>query len=108
MPHAFDAAPDPENGDGRQWRIGKVAAMTASGMQALGGMSVSCANTPNVTAHKETKTTCWSTGKRGGWIFWERQAIVHDMMYSLRFQYVDAMKGAMDPIVTHVNASWTF
>jgi hypothetical protein len=109
VPRAFVAMPDPENDDGRQWRIGNVAAMTASGMHAIDGIvGLSCANSPHVTAHKETKSTCWATGKRNGFIFWEREALAHDVLYSLRFQYVESMKTAMDPVVTHVNASWSF
>jgi len=109
VPRAFDAMPDPENGDGRQWRIDHVAAMTASGMHVIEGVvGLSCASSPHVTAHTESKSSCWATGKRSGWIFWERQVIAHDVVYSLRFQYVESMKSAMDPVVTHVNKSWSF
>jgi hypothetical protein len=106
VPRAFDAMPEPTNGDGLQWRLGRLAAMTASGMYAVPEVGLSCARSPHVVSHRESKTSCWSTGKRDGWIFWEREVIAGDVLYSLRFQYAVSLKSEMDPIVTHVNASW--
>lgn len=109
VPTAFAEMPEPVNGDGQQWRIGKVVAMTASGMNwpfddELGA----CPSSRSVIARRTTKTSCFATGKANGFIFWERSEIAHGVLYSVRFQYVDSLKTAMDPVVTHVNASWRF
>jgi hypothetical protein len=109
VPAAFAAMPEPVNGDGQQWRIGKAVAMTASGMNwDFDDEPGSCPSSKNVTARRATKTSCFATGKAKGFIFWEREDIAHGVLYSLRFQYVDSLKAVMDPVVTHVNASWRF
>jgi hypothetical protein len=108
VPRALDAMPAPDNGDGMQWRLGSLVSMTASGMNympELGGTPL-CTISKSVVAHNESKSGCFSTGKHDGFIFWERYVIARDIVFSLRFQYAESVKGAMDPIVTHVNASW--
>jgi len=67
-----------------------------------------CPRSPDVTAHKETETSCFATGKRDSAIFWERQALSRGTLYTLRIQYLETVKAAMDPIVAHVSASWQF
>jgi hypothetical protein len=109
VPAAFAVMPEPVNGDGQQWRIGKAVAMTASGMNwDFDDEQGTCPSSKNVTARRETKTSCFATGKANGFIFWERHEIARGVLYSLRFQYVESLKTAMDPVVTHVNASWRF
>ena len=108
VPHALMAMPAPDNGDGMQWRLGSLVSMTASGTNYLRELAdiPLCAISKNVTAHNESKSSCFSTGKRDGYIYWERFVIAHDSVFSLRFQYAESLKSVMDPIVTHVNASW--
>lgn len=109
VPRALAAMPAPDNGDGMQWRLGSLVSMTASGMNdmpELGGSPL-CTISKSVTAHNESKSGCFSTGKHDGYIFWERYVIAKGTVFSLRFQYAESLKTAMDPIVTHVNASWT-
>jgi hypothetical protein len=65
-----------------------------------------CTMSKSVTRHNESKSGCFSTGKHDGFIYWERYVIAHDKVFSLRFQYAESLKSTMDPIVTHVNASW--
>jgi hypothetical protein len=108
VPNGLTAMPAPENGDGMQWRLGHLVAMSASGMSNVIELRPACARSPSVTAHKETATSCWATGKRDGFIFWERFAIENEVMYSVRFQYAESLKATMDPIVTRVNASWKY
>jgi hypothetical protein len=108
VPRAFTAMPEPTNGDGLQWRLGNLVAMTASGMHAIPDVPLGCASSSHVTAHKETKDTCWATGVRDGYIFWQRYVVKNDVMYSLHLQYSQSLRAQMDPIVTHVNASWKF
>jgi len=110
VPKGLLALPAPENGDGMQWRFGNLVAMTASGMNASTevGIREYCATSPNVIAHQETGTSCWATGTRHGFVFWERNVIAHDIAYSLRFQYAESLKSAMDSVVAHVNRSWRF
>jgi hypothetical protein len=105
-PKALTSMPPPTNGDGLQWRLGTLVAMTASGMYSPYEGAPKCASTPSVTGHRETKNTCWATGKRGRYIFWERSIVKDGVLFSLRFQYEESLKEAMDPIVGHVNASW--
>jgi hypothetical protein len=105
-PKTLVAMEAPTNGDGQQWRLGKRVAMTASGMYSPYDGAPECASSANVTGHRETKNMCWATGKRGGYIFWERSIVKNGVLFSLRFQYEDSLKEAMDPIVGHVNASW--
>ncbi len=107
VPRAFRAMPEPMNGDGLQWRLGRDAAMTASGMYADPEIPLMCARSKNVTAHTQTKRGCWSTGKRGGFIFWQRERLDRQVVYFLEFQYKEGLKDQMAPIVEHVNASWT-
>jgi hypothetical protein len=108
VPRALTPMPEPENGDGRQWRLGSLVSMTASGMNWVPEYgSAMCASSKNVVAHQESKSACFSTGKRDGFIFWERHVIAREIDFSLRFQYAESLKSAMDPIVTHVNASWS-
>lgn len=110
VPKSLVAMPPPDNGDGQQYRLGGLVVMTASGMHAIEELSIHelCASSPNVSARKETKTSCWATGKRDGTIYWERVVIAHEVIYSLRFQYVESLKTEMDPVVTHVNESWSY
>jgi hypothetical protein len=109
VPGVFRPMPEPTNGDGMQYRVGKLAVMTASGtFWDEKGFDGTCPASDHVTARKEIGKTCFATGKAHGFIFWERDVITHGVMFSLRFQYVESLKDAMDPIVTHVNASWTF
>ena len=108
VPRAFTAMPEPTNGDGLQWRLGNQVAMTASGMHAIEELPLGCASSSHVTAHMAAKKSCWATGKRDGFIFWEKFVVAHEIMFSLRFQYAESVKAQMDPIVTHVNASWRF
>jgi hypothetical protein len=61
-----------------------------------------------VTARKETKTSCWATGKRNGFIFWERSVFSRGVLYTLRFQYAESLEATAGPLVTHVNRSWKF
>lgn len=75
-------------------------------MNASEDVPLACANSKNVTGHSETKRACWATGMRSGFIYWERQRLDHDVVYSLRFQYRESLKDRMAPIVEHVNASW--
>jgi hypothetical protein len=105
-PKALTSMPPPTNGDGLQWRLGHRVAMTASGMYSPSDGAPECASSPSVTGHRETKNTCWATGKRGGYIFWERSIVKNGVLFSLRFQYEESLKEAMDPLVGHVNASW--
>ena len=109
VPLSFVAMPDPMNmnKDGRQWRLGHLAAMTVSGKRGE-NLVLSCAKSPDVTAHKETETSCFATGKRDSTIFWERAAIARGTLYTLRIQYLDTVKAQMEPIVSHVSASWQF
>jgi len=109
VPRALDAMPEPTNGDGLQWRLGALVAMTASGMNYLPEIAEPfvCKRSPAVTGCRATKTSLWITGKSGGYVFWERTVVSNGVQYSLRLQYVESLKSAMDPIVTHVNASWS-
>jgi len=106
VPKALTAMPEPDNGDGMQWRLGNLVVMTASGMYYQPELGLSCPTSKNVTAHRATKTTCWATGKRDGVIYWEKEVFARDTLFSLRFQYAESLKAQMDGIVTHVNASW--
>jgi hypothetical protein len=106
VPRVFRAMPEPTNGDGMQWRMGADVVVTASGMNMSGEDALACANSKNVTAHTEAKRACWSTGKRSGFIYWQRERLEHDVLYSLRFQYRESFKDRMAPIVLHMNASW--
>lgn len=108
VPAPFAADAPPANGDGQRWRIPRLVAVAASGMQAIPEMGPSCANSKHVLAHAENATSCWATGKRDGFIFWERYVVAGGTAYSLRFQYVEALKEKMDPIVTRMNKSWAF
>ena len=109
VPDSFRAMPEPTNGDGMQYRLGKLAVLTASGMLwDEPDFDGTCPASDHVTARKETAKTCFATGKANGFIFWERAVIAHGTMFSLRFQYVESLKDAMDSVVTHVNASWSF
>jgi hypothetical protein len=104
VPKAFTAMPEPENGDGQRWQLGDLAVMSASGI--IVDMPVECASSSNVTAHKESANDCWATGKRDGYIFWEKKQLKGKTTYSLLFQYKESLKAKMDPIVTHANDSW--
>lgn len=106
VPRAFTAMPAPDNGDGMSWRLGDIAAMTASGMNWVLEEAPPCEKTPHVSGFKKTKTSCWRTGVVGDFIYWERWELQHDVLSSLRFQYKVSMKDAMDPVVTHVAHSW--
>jgi hypothetical protein len=108
VPKALRAMPEPTNGDGQQWRLGNLVSLTASGMINVIELRPACARSKHVTARTEAKESCFATGKRDGFIFWERFAVKNEVMYSLRFQYVEALKETMDPIVTRVNRSWTY
>jgi hypothetical protein len=108
VPTAFVADEPPFNGDGQRWRIPGLVAVVSSGFPAIPELGPSCPNSKHVLARSETSTSCWATGKRDGFIFWERSVIAAGVDYSLRFQYVESLKEQMDPIVTHVNKSWTF
>jgi len=81
--------------------------MTASGAYAQPG-DPRCPSSPHVTAHTESKTACFATGKLHGYIYWERHVVAHGIDYSLRFQYAQALKSAMDRIIARVNRSWLF
>jgi hypothetical protein len=107
VPKTFVAMPEPTNGDGLQWRIGHDLVMAASGMYATDDHPPFCPRSKNVTAHGETKTSCWATGTRGGYIFWHRERVSRGTSYSLEFQYKEGLKAQMDAIVKHVNASWS-
>lgn len=108
VPLSFVAIPDPMgmNKDGRQWRLGHLAAMTVSGTRD--NLVLKCPHSPDVTVHKETETSCLSIGKRDSTYFWERQALSRGALYTLRIQYLESVKASMEPIVTHVAASWQF
>lgn len=110
VPTFLKASPPPTNGDGQEWTWGARATMTASGMNDAGmTMQELCAGDAKkkgATAHTITATTCWVTGKDAGKVFWERIQLVHDVFYSLRFEYDEPLKDAFDPVVAHVNASW--
>jgi hypothetical protein len=107
VPRALDAMEPPINGDGQRWRLGGLVIVTASGI-LWPEPAPNCPSSANVVAHRETATTCWATGTRDGYIFWYKAVVAHGVQYSLRFQYKQELKAAMDPIVTHVNASWRF
>lgn len=107
VPLSFVASPDPTNKDGRKWRLGHLVAMSVSGKRGE-NLVLSCPRSPDVTAHTETTTSCSSTGKRDSTIFWEREALSRGTLYTLRIQYLDTVKAAMDPIVAHISASWQF
>jgi hypothetical protein len=107
VPTVFRPMPDPDTGDGRQWRLGHLVAVTASGMYVPSDdYYPACANSPHVTAHQGSKLACFATGKLNGFVHWERQVVARGVMFSLRVEYVEELKSAMDPIVAHVNASW--
>jgi len=108
VPRGLDALPAPTNGDGMVWRNGDLVVLAASGMMNVIDLAPPCARSKNVTAHKETTSTCWATGERDGYVFWERYAVANEVMYSLRFQYAESLKAEMDPIVTRVSASWKY
>jgi hypothetical protein len=107
VPLSFVASPDPTKKDGRQWRLGHLAAMTVDAKRGP-DLVLSCPHSPDVTAHKETETMCFATGKRDSAIFWEREALSRGTLYTLRIQYLETVKGTMEPIVAHINASWQF
>ncbi len=107
VPVPLEPMPEPTNGDGMQWRLGNLVVMTASGMNAIDGVAPTCASSSHVTAHDETATSCFATGKANGFIYWQREKIEDGVLYSLRLQYVEALKETMDPFVVHANASWT-
>ena len=106
VPLSFVAMPDPMNmnKDGRQWRLGHLAAMSISATRD--NLVLKCPRSPDVTAHTETTTSCFSSGKRDAAIFWERQVLSRGALYTLRIQYLETVKASMEPIVTHINASW--
>ena len=108
VPLSFVALPDPMNmnKDGRQWRLGHLAAMSVNGTRDH--LVLKCPRSPDVTVHKETETSCLSIGKRDATYFWERQALSRGALYTLRIQYLETVKASMDPIVTHIAASWQF
>ena len=108
VPLSFVAMPDPMNmnKDGRQWRLGHLAAMSIDATRD--NLVLKCPKSPDVTMHKETETSCFATGKRDATTFWEREVISRNALYTLRIQYLDTVKAAMEPIVTHINASWQF
>lgn len=107
VPTALRAMPEPADGDGQQWRLGHLVAMTASGAYAQPG-DPRCPSSPHVTAHTESKTACFATGKLHGYIYWERHVVAHGIDYSLRFQYAQGLKSAMDRVIARVNRSWLF
>jgi hypothetical protein len=109
VPLSFVAIPDPMNmnKDGRQWRLGHLAAISVNGKRG-DDLVMSCPRSSDVTSHKETATSCFATGKRDSTIFLERAAIARGTLYTLRIQYLDTIKTSMDPIAAHVNASWQF
>jgi hypothetical protein len=107
VPRALTAMPPPENGDGMQWRLGRLVAMTASGMwNGPDHAPPTCAASPNVMGSSRSAASCWATGRRDGYVFWEKSVVKGDVLYSLRFQYVDAVKEAMDSVVAGVTKSW--
>lgn len=106
IPTSFVAMEEPMNGDGRQWRVGKLAVITASGIDNLGEPLV-CPSSKNVTAHRNGKNSCWVTGKKDGFIHWEHIVRNGGEDHSLRFQYAESLKEVMDPIVKHVSSSWS-
>lgn len=109
VPLSFVALPDPMNmnKDGRQWRLGHLAAMTVDAKRGE-NLVLACPHSPDVTTHKETETSCFATGKRDSTTFWEREVLSRGGLYTLRIQYLDSVKTSMEPIVTHINASWQF
>jgi hypothetical protein len=106
VPSEFDAMPPPVNGDGLQFRLGKLAVMTASGGYWDEPRYDICPNSIHVTARRSTAKSCFATGKANGYIFWERTEVRHGVAYDVRLQYVESLKAAMDPVVKHVNESW--
>ncbi len=112
-PAFFHEEPAPTNGDGQEWTWGSHARMTASGMHG-GFMTIAdlCQRPPDEKARRkartETKTMCWVTGVTGGRIYWEKTVLSGPFLYSLRFEYDEALKTAFDPLVAHVNASWHY
>lgn len=111
VPVALEAMEAPENGDGQQWRLGSLLAMTASGSNwddEILKVSDVCPSSSHVTWRKQSNSSCIATGKAKGFIYWQRSVVAHGVMFSLRFQYVESLKAKMDPIVAHVNASWRF
>jgi hypothetical protein len=107
VPKALTAMPEPDNGDGMQWRLGNLVVMTASGMHYEPELGLSCPTSKNVTAHGAKKASCWATGKRDGVIYWHKEVVARQTLFSLRFQYSESLKAQMDAIVTHANASWS-
>lgn len=105
VPLSFVASPDPTNKDGRKWRLGHLVAMTVDAKRGP-DLVLSCPHSPDVTAHKETETSCFVSGKRDSTIFWEREVLSRGTLYVLRIQYLDTVKATMEPIVAHINASW--
>ena len=106
VPTSFNALDEPDNGDGMVWRFGNSGVIAASGRYAIDDAPPTCPNSKNVTAHRTGKNTCWSTGKKDGFIFWYHVIRKGDVEQSLRFEYAESLKDAMDPIVNHVSASW--
>ena len=108
VPRALEKTEDFEDGDGAQWQLGSLVAMRASAMNAPTDFAITCARSANVVAHRETPNMCWASGKRDGYVFWQRTDRTSFGVASLELEYVESLKTAMDPIVTHVNASWSF
>ncbi|HEY3817536.1 MAG TPA: hypothetical protein VGL81_10210 [Polyangiaceae bacterium] len=112
VPAFFVASPPPTNGDGQQWTWGDRATMTSSGMYAssptaLRDLCDDDAKAKSVTSHSMTATDCWVTGKDAGKIYWQKTRLAKGVFYSLRFEYDESLGQAFDPLVAHVDASWT-
>jgi hypothetical protein len=89
-PTFFDLNPPPQNGDGQIFSKGDHVSMTASGMLTPGTAA-------SDSAHEST---------RDGRVFYERAIVKDGIVATLIFEYDEALKGDMAPIVSHVSSSF--
>jgi hypothetical protein len=113
VPAFFHTEPSPTNGDGQEWTWGSRAKMIASGMHRMSLTTDDLckedfAKRKGVKAKSITKNGCWITGIDAGQVYWERRVLSGEFLYSLSFAYDESVRGAFDPLVSHVNASWVY
>jgi len=89
-PSFFDLDPPPQNGDGQIFSKGDHVRMTASGILATGMVD-------SDSAHEST---------RNGRVFYERAIVKDGIAATLIFEYDEALKADMGPIVSHVSSSF--
>jgi len=103
-----EMVPEPPTtiGDGRTFLGGGVE-LLAWAFHDVGTMKESCPKEPGATTFQIDKKSCWQTGIKDGRIFWQRMKAVQGICYALRFDYPEALKADMDPVVKRANDSWT-